>query len=1516
MSDWKWRATRRAALVLAVWSLANAFVALQGGARAAGSAKWPVRFAADFTTDFDKRFPVTSEWVALGGKWEMENGMLQAKGPGAVLMCKTAFRLPLRVEYDCRSDEPGDLSLLLRGALDPKAVTGYHVGFGSYNNTFSKIDALPGGERTRNPKALIQPGKLHHVVVEVGEHTISCGVDGAQIMSTGVRAGLVVRHVGLYVWSSGSFDNLRVLSPSEPSLAPTLMEAKVRRLMTFNDAPAGTLSGLATPTAGSGCRTLLVDRPTWVYDDAHAIGPDAPSYGLFYMAIDTDSHLGRSALSINHGRTFTSGESLRPGHPAQKGCQGELLVRLEVAPASAKGPAPDRWRTIAYDDGEHESHWATSTGTSQVQRKSLTLELAPAEVEAARIAYHMAGAPFHLANRKQYNRTSPEVKWVDVVIRVNDEIVARGSPMELATKGWHKIEVEPSVLREGENTVDFTWAERGGGEHFVPDACVELTDDNADPGQAAGVAFDLPELSAGLVQFDAMAERFEGEALRASLGQGVELIVDGQGVFFYEAAGKRKRLRDMLRFPNVPGDGGPFRMRANRWYTLRIDFDCPNAVANAALIDLYTTKSHPQTRVIAEHLVLGDDLPLPLKSVRSLQLRTGGTGRLVVDNLFVLSRTPDLAEAVAWRVPARRIMAAPYPLRKDPFHVRTYSLRHLFRPRDGSHARPGNEYQRLRRGEHPRLLDCAITYNRLLVAQAFLAERCQELGRAHFLLSEFPGGPGKPFGKRLAAVRGDVADTEGQLDDLFGLYGASYMDGMNEEKLMQLFPQRAARLRDAIDQAEERVRGLRAEIRGAAARLAPVLDVPPDQLRIDRGPTEFADDAYRRNGRPCLLACQRGSLPFHGHDEVLGLGTCDGTFPVYGQTVWEAREPALAHADRLRQTADRSLQRWLAPGRTPGVSLGYWMGLHRCHSMAPKWWLDKRRDDPDLYLKGPDGEHAVGDDPLSLNFWHPEVRRLHADLCRDLTAQFMEHFRGKVWFGNLGAEGFLCGEAGGVRFETGYNAAAVPAFRDYLRRTYQSIDALNAAWRTQYAGFDAIEPPPSHKRVPRVQPSGLTYHWARFRQESWHGWMRLCRDAVREVLPGLPFSSWLSIGGLFGIDHVSGFDPVEIFETFDIVSDHGRMYTSNMILNSREMDSLRKACGGCTGNLEWGAYPFVDIFDEQDTKLGALRLAYRMITWGDTVLEYWYGTSAGWADSCNWSDPRLGHTLLRYSSAFIPISIARAHANADVFFESPTIEPEVAILESQTSFYNAWPPHVLRAAMWRLSGLLERKGHNYGFLFEKLLLDGRQKLDGAKVVLLPHAVTLPTAMREKLMNWVRGGGILIAAGPPGLFGPCGEPAGELLEAAFGDCQWTRGPKGGHWQATFAKPPEYVHPDDGRWFLVRGRLGKGTVYVGNALPSALTGPVYKLIQAHAPRRFYAKGNKAELIMRQGQGCRYLSIFNATASEVEEDIVLRETDVTLHDKSTGMPISAAPVEGGLVFKVRLAPVEGMIVRVAAE
>ena len=659
----------------------------------AGEPKWQLRFSADFATDSDKRLAVGNEWLVRSGKWAMENGMLHGRGPGAVVMYKGAFRPPFRIVYDCTSQSPCDLSLVLRSNLDDRNYTGYFIGFGSQNNTCTKITSEPGGQLATATSPVIQPGKTHQVMVELRERTLRLAIDGREVRCVARRPGVGVRHFGLYVWNRGSFDNVNVYSPNRATGPPTVEATSVRQFRSFNAEPVGGAPADCKVTAGQGCHARLVDVPTWIYDTDDK--DTLPSYGLFYMAVDTSSGFGRSAMSIDWGRTFTT---LLPG--GKKSSQGEYMVRLEVAMAAENDVV--HWKTVQDDDGKHERHQGV-VRPHVVLRKVLKLDAYPARIKAARLKYLISGNPHHAVTRKHHSRPEPGVRWAQVLIRVNDQLVARDSPMELATKGWHTIPIKPGALKRGDNTVTFTWAKMPLGEHFVPDPCLELVDVNDGKGQVAAAEFDMPDLSAGLVQFDIMAEHYDGEALRVQLGAGVGLVIGADGSFQYEAGGKRMALLETISYPNVPNGRTRCRLHAQRWCTLRIDFDCPNATANVALVRRYETTPDNAKRG-AHYLVLGQDLPMPLKGVQSLRFQTVGKGRFLVDNIFTVARTEDLAGEAAWRVPAARITGSRYPRRKDPFDVQTYSLRHIH---TRGRAFPGPEYGRLLSGEFPGVLRCA-----------------------------------------------------------------------------------------------------------------------------------------------------------------------------------------------------------------------------------------------------------------------------------------------------------------------------------------------------------------------------------------------------------------------------------------------------------------------------------------------------------------------------------------------------------------------------------------------------------------------------------------------------------------------------------------------------------------------------------------------------------------------------------------------------------------------------------------
>jgi len=421
--------------------------------------------------------------------------------------------------------------------------------------------------------------------------------------------------------------------------------------------------------------------------------------------------------------------------------------------------------------------------------------------------------------------------------------------------------------------------------------------------------------------------------------------------------------------------------------------------------------------------------------------------------------------------------------------------------------------------------------------------------------------------------------------------------------------------------------------------------------------------------------------------------------------------------------------------------------------------------------------------------------------------------------------------------------------------------------------------------------------------------MRQCREWLNDSLPdkNVPSSCQISYPGE---TCVNGEDWVKMFETFDIVMEHYSQQFEPEPLTHRYLENLREAYGTSTGIGEWYVSGPGDIFDEAAIRNNGLRQFYQNIQWGRSTLVFWLGHDFSFLHNGNWTENRLGHTVLRYHSAYIPLGIARAQAHRAIYLETPLVKPEVGILESESSFYNVWN---VRGGGSEFSSLLFRKGHDYGNLFERLLVEGRQSLDGYKVVILPEAVCLPDGFAEKLSGWVKEGGVLITTGPAGLNNEYGVKSGKFLDEVIGPGQWNY--ENGILKVTESAPGINVKAYDtsNRPALLEKSYGKGKVYLRTSVvPENL---MYELISGYAPRKFYGKDNRFQLAMRQGKdGIRYLSLLNPDCYEtLEDEIVLEGEYKKVADISNNFPLLPEIQKGKTSFKVRLTPAEGVMIRI---
>jgi hypothetical protein len=369
-------------------------------------------------------------------------------------------------------------------------------------------------------------------------------------------------------------------------------------------------------------------------------------------------------------------------------------------------------------------------------------------------------------------------------------------------------------------------------------------------------------------------------------------------------------------------------------------------------------------------------------------------------------------------------------------------------------------------------------------------------------------------------------------------------------------------------------------------------------------------------------------------------------------------------------------------------------------------------------------------------------------------------------------------------------------------------------------------------------------------------------------------------------------------------------------LTYRYLENLREAYKTTTGIGEWYVSGLGDLFDEQNIRNNGLRQAYQQAQWGRAVLVYWQAHDFMFLHNGNATENRLGHTVLRYHAAYIPLSIARAQAHRAIYLDCPLVQPDVGILESDNSFYNVCG---VRGGGGEFGSLLFRQGHNYGNLFERLLMDGRQSLDGYKVVILPNAACLPDAFVTKLLAWVKAGGVLITTGATGVMNEYGVKGGTFPDAVLGAGQWTYAK--GLLAVRDGAPGLRVAAQDSsnQPALIEKASDKGKVYM--RLNPVKEDVLYGIIASHAPRQFYGKQNRFHLAMRDGKaregtekGALYLTALNPDCFErFEDEIVLAGEYREVADIGSNFPIIPEIKNGQTSFKISLAPAEPVVIRI---
>ena len=141
----------------------------------------------------------------------------------------------------------------------------------------------------------------------------------------------------------------------------------------------------------------------------------------------------------------------------------------------------------------------------------------------------------------------------------------------------------------------------------------------------------------------------------------------------------------------------------------------------------------------------------------------------------------------------------------------------------------------------------------------------------------------------------------------------------------------------------------------------------------------------------------------------------------------------------------------------------------------------------------------------------PNYRRLAGNLAAELGRRYATHPAIELWHVN---------NEYGCHVALDYSSSAESAFRDWLRRRYDSIEALNDAWGTAfwsqaYGSFDEIVPP---RFAPYSRNPGQVLDFRRFSSDALLDCFRMERDALRAAGVTLPITTNF-IGFLKDLDY-------------------------------------------------------------------------------------------------------------------------------------------------------------------------------------------------------------------------------------------------------------------------------------------------------------------------------------------------------------------------------------------------------------
>ncbi len=663
----------------------------------------------------------------------------------------------------------------------------------------------------------------------------------------------------------------------------------------------------------------------------------------------------------------------------------------------------------------------------------------------------------------------------------------------------------------------------------------------------------------------------------------------------------------------------------------------------------------------------------------------------------------------------------------------------------------------------------------------------------------------------------------------------------------------------------------------------------------------------------------------------------------------------------------------------------------------PEWFADVYGENPDYYFVAGGGYIGTG----GFDYRHPLPRKLIMQYLEEAARINGQEPYTFIYKGPWEAHPYrgtsvdVPGKRTAAFQEHGFSKVAVKAFRGYLQAKHGTIANLNRAWRSNYGSFGAIQPPAPlirafivtrddrgqdvysmflpNKRLPGAATTALTYEFERCRKDLYADYLADCRAAIKRGDPKHPLASSTS-GGIMGEILINSLDDLLMPERcVDMWGKHPSggygwadspyMYGLNRYFNKTlvALEYYGWAQEEIGENF-WPTFKAAPGATVETVFNAGRRDVWHEYSWDRRMLLfYWTQKIVQMRNGLN----EINSPLLREWSGLIAATKRRVIEVNDILINVPIIKPRIAVVHPGVSIINAYPTNACAKVTRDILDRLLAKQYHFGIVPEAFILNGRDRLENYDVVILPYAQYFKDGFDQRLTDWVRDGGSLIAAGPFGLYNQYGAELEHGAAAVFAGTAFVYPPPDDYelsWEWQARRNGESVARDyfannfgagkvlmtlDGRGFGRRG-TASAEAHVGTEIGAEISGTgadsgttkkrddrgralkldndeelppavrkLYRLLDMSTARRAHVASGNVEMVLRQKDeaGPLYVSLLNWDyTAALSTEVVVRGEYATVTDLSIdgGFPVPAAVANGNTRLPIVLGPGEGLMLR----